>query len=83
MNDLLAFEKRAAKARRDGPPPINVTDQVLARLQHHAQPSALKSPFVQMSAASALAAGVALAATVPVWTTWYDPMVRFLIALSL
>ena len=82
MTDLRDFENLVASARRDQPPPLDVTQQVLSRLPQVDTPSPLKSPFVMISAASALAACLALAVTNPLWMAWRDPMVQVLISLG-
>jgi len=82
MTDLRNFENLVASARRDQPPPLDVTHQVLDRLPQVAVPSPLNSPFVIISAASALAACLALAVTSPMWMAWRDPMVQVLISLG-
>ena len=71
-----------ASARRDQPPPLDVTQQVLNRLPQAATDFLLKSPFVMISAASALAACLALVITNPMWAAWRDPMVQMLISLG-
>lgn len=83
MNDLGAFERRAAVARRHQPPTIDVTARVLSRLHHDEPPPVFRSLFVHISVASAVAAGLVLAAAIPMCMTWYDPMVCFLLVLSI
>ena len=83
MTDLNVFEQRAAMARSDAPPGIDVKDRVLSRLEHLAPPSPLRSPFIQISAAAALAAAVVLAVTLPMLINFREPVAGFFVALSL
>jgi hypothetical protein len=83
VTDLNAFEQRAAVARSDAPPTIDVTGQVMSRLEQLEPPSPLRSPFIQISAASALAAAVVLAVTLPMVINFREPVEGFFVALSL
>ena len=81
--DITEFERRAAIARHDKPGAIDVTDRVMSRLDRLKGPSPLKSPFLLMSGASALAACLAAATYVPTLMSWSDPMTQFMLALGI
>ncbi len=83
MTDLTTFEKRAAIARRDTPPSVDVANRVINQLDQAPPTSAFRNPYLQLSLTAGLAAGIAVVTTIPIWSSWQDPMVRYLVALSI
>ena len=83
MTDLTTFKTHAAIARRDPPPSINIADQVLAQLDQEPPASAFRNPYLQLSLAASLAACIAVLTTIPIWSSWQDPMVHYLIAFNI
>lgn len=75
MNTLERFEHWAAKARRDAPPPLDVSAAVLQAICYRApREEADALPLVLTAVLSVLAASVTIALALDSWLSLTDPL---------
>jgi hypothetical protein len=75
MTDLERFEKMAARARAESPPPLNITGSVMQRLAFEERAVlATHRTLAFCSAVSAVAATIVVAVTAWTWSAWTDPL---------
>ena len=73
MNQFEVFKSLAAAASRDGPPVIDVTDRVMARISPQRR-RAVDMPLIVFSGLSVLAASIAAIVAVQAWSILSDPL---------
>lgn len=80
MNPDDFLEKLSARARKDVPPPVDVTQAVLARIQSERRPQV--DAVAVLAGSSAAAAVIVLAYALQAWSSMRDPISSMLASMN-